>query len=99
LISGSFSPLGDAQQVRPHRGALKTIDCVAAHTARTKELLPIGDLVQLLCLPACEPIANLIGKHIGVYKRRALHPPACGLIANDHVHIVVVRAVLDVLDV
>ena len=45
--------------------------------------------------PFCQPIGKLIGKDMGVFEGRALHPPARALIADDHADIVVVGAVLD----
>ncbi len=77
--------------------------------SRTKELFAAGHIPQLGSirivvtvlgrLPVGQPVAQLIGQHIRVFHGRAPHPSARGLIADDHAHVVVVRAILNFLNV
>ncbi len=47
-----------------------------------------------------QPVADLVGQHVGVLERRALHPAPGGLVADDHADVVVVGVlVLDLRDV
>lgn len=50
-------------------------------------------------LPARQPTSDFVGRHVSILEWRTLAPLSCGLIADDHAHIMVVGAILNLLDI